>query len=219
MKKNLFIKYEYFFNIFMLGSFLGFVHENLLMLLKGNYSLRQGVIYEPLIPVYGAGILAFYFLYHRVDFKNLNKYLKIILVFLMGMIGGGAVEYLFSYLQEKIFGTISWDYSYLRFNLNGRTSLLHASFWGLMGVLFYELLLPRIISFKMYLNYNWTKVLTIVFSFIFLFDATISSIACYRQGERREGLLPTNSVERFLDTHYPDEYLNKIYNNAKVLPK
>ena len=61
MKKNLFIKYEYFFSIFMLGSFLGFVHENLLMLLKGNYSLRQGVIYEPLIPVYGAGILAFYF--------------------------------------------------------------------------------------------------------------------------------------------------------------
>ena len=177
MKKDLFIKYEYFFSIFMLGSFLGFVHENLLMLLKGNYSLRQGVIYEPLIPVYGAGILAFYFLYHRVDFKNLNKYLKIIIVFLMGMIGGGAIEYLFSYLQEKIFGTISWDYSYLRFNLNGRTSLLHASFWGLMGVLFYELLLPRIISFKKYLNYNWTKVLTIVFCLSFYlmqqFDVSI----------------------------------------------
>lgn len=167
MKKDLFIKYEYFFSIFMLGSFLGFVHENLLMLLKGNYSLRQGVIYEPLIPVYGAGILAFYFLYHRVDFKNLNKYLKIFIVFLMGMIGGGTIEYLFSYLQEKIFGTISWDYSHLRFNLNGRTSLLHASFWGLMGVLFYELLLPRIISFKKYLNYNWTKVLTIVFCLSF----------------------------------------------------
>ena len=219
MKKDLFIKYEYFFSIFMLGSFLGFVHENLLTLSSGHYSLRQGVIYEPLIPVYGAGILAFYFFYHRVDFKNLNKYLKIFIVFSIGMIGGGAVEYLFSYLQEKIFGTISWDYSHLRFNLNGRTSLLHASFWGLMGVLFYELLLPRIISFKMYLNYNWTKVLTIVFSFIFLFDATISSIACYRQAERREGILPTNSVERFLDLHYPDEYLNKIYNNAKVLPK
>ena len=159
------------------------------------------------------------FYYFDIFSNQIMKYLKIIIVFLIGMIGGGAVEYLFSYLQEKIFGTISWDYSHLRFNLNGRTSLLHASFWGLMGVLFYELLLPRIISFKKYLNYNWTKVLTIVFSFIFLFDATISSIACYRQGERREGLLPTNSVERFLDTHYPDEYLNKIYNNAKVLPK
>ena len=132
MKRDLFRKYEYYFSILMLGSFLGFVYENLLMLLKGNYSLRQGVIYEPLIPVYGAGILAFYFFYHRVDFKNLNKYLKIIIIFSIGMIGGGAVEYLFSYLQEKIFGTISWDYSHLRFNLNGRTSLLHASFWGLM---------------------------------------------------------------------------------------
>ena len=195
------------------------MYENLLTLLKGHYSLRQGVIYEPLIPVYGAGILVFYFLYHKVDFKTINKYLRIIIFFLMGMIGGGTVEYLFSYLQEKIFGTISWDYSHLRFNLNGRTSLLHASFWGLMGVLFYEFLLPRIISFKKYLNYNWTKVLTIVFSFIFLFDATISSIACHRQAERREGVLPTNSVERFLDIHYSDEYLKKIYNNAKVLPK
>ena len=33
------------------------------------------------------------------------------------------------------------------------------------------------------------------------------------------GVLPTNSVERFLDIHYSDEYLKKIYNNAKVLPK
>ena len=148
--------------------------------------------------------------YDMIDFENKSSYSNITAT---------AFGLYISYLQEKIFGTISWDYSYLRFNLNGRTSLLHASFWGLMGVLFYEFLLPRIISFKKYLNYNWTKVLTIVFSFIFLFDATISCVACHRQAERREGVLPTNSVERFLDHHYPDEYLNKIYNNAKVLPK
>ena len=41
-----------------------------------------------------------------------------------------------SYFQELLFGTISWDYSNLWFNINGRTSLLHCTYWGIGGVLF-----------------------------------------------------------------------------------
>ena len=41
-------------------------------------------------------------------------YLKI---FLITMILGGITEYVCSYIQEKVFGTISWDYSYLIFNI------------------------------------------------------------------------------------------------------
>ena len=52
------------------------------------------------------------------------------------MLLGGITEYLCSYIQEKAFGTISWDYSYLLFNINGRTSLLHCTYWGIAGILY-----------------------------------------------------------------------------------
>lgn len=52
-------------------------------------------------------------------------------IFLVTAILGGVTEYIGSYAQEKLFGTISWDYSHLPFNLNGRTSLLHCTYWGI----------------------------------------------------------------------------------------
>ena len=51
--------------------------------------------------------------------------------------------------------------------------------------------------------------------FIF-FDITISCMACTRQNERHKNIPPKNSLDSFLDTKYPDDFMNKIYNN-KIL--
>ena len=62
MKKTKFEKYCLLFTIFIFGSFIGFILENLYtIVIKGNYALRQGLIYEPLIPIYGLGALTMYF--------------------------------------------------------------------------------------------------------------------------------------------------------------
>ena len=47
------------------------------------------------------------------------------------------------------------------------------------------------------------------------FDISISCMAASRQQERRNNIPAKNSVDVFLDEHYPDELLNKIYNNKK----
>ena len=54
----------------------------------------------------------------------------------------GITEYVSSYVQEKAFGTISWDYSHLMFNLNGRTSLMHCTYWGIAGIMYVTLVVP-----------------------------------------------------------------------------
>ena len=82
----------------------------------------------PFTQVYGAGLVVYYLIVPKAK-SNLQ-------VFLVSMVLGGIVEYLFSYFQEYFFGTISWDYSNLWFNLNGRTSLLHCIYWGTGGILF-----------------------------------------------------------------------------------
>jgi len=216
MKKKIFENYALFFIIFLIGSFFGFVYENILNMFLGNYHIKQGLIYEPLIPIYGIGLLFFYLVYHSINLKKYNKIIEILIVLSIGFFIGGITEYLCSYIQEKVFGTISWDYSNLKFDLNGRTSLVHAFFWAILGVLFYEFVLPLFIKIKRKLSKQSLKILVIVLSIIFIFDVFISTIACLRREKRKQGIEASNYIEQVLDKYYPDQYIDYIYNNARI---
>ena len=139
---------------------------------------------------------------------------RAVLVFKKGL-KGSLIEYICSYMQQSIFGTISWDYSKKMFNINGRINLFHSVLWGLLGLLFYYMILPMINLIK--IKDKKVKLMLVVITCIFVVDCTLSALACYRQKERRENLMPSNKIEILLDKHYPDEYLNRIYNNAKVV--
>lgn len=131
MKKNKIIKeFIIIFWIFIIGSISGYVFEMLVVFFqKGFFETRKGLIYGPFIPVYGIGAVIYYMILRNIQNKG---YLKI---FLITMILGGITEYVCSYIQEKVFGTISWDYSYLIFNINGRTSIFIAIFTRLPSIL------------------------------------------------------------------------------------
>lgn len=220
MKKKYFEGYTYVFWVFMLGSFLGFVHENLLMMYRGRDVLRQGLIYEPLIPVYGAGLLLFCLVFRKCDFAKVKPFWKrFLIVFGVSFLLGGVAEYLFSFFQELIFGTISWDYSGYTFNLFGRTSLYHSTIWGLMGLVFFIFLFPWLTKMEKYIGKKLVKWLTIIFSVVLFLDCFVSTIACMRQKDRRENIPAQNVIDDFLDQHYPDELLDYIYNNARVPKK
>ena len=201
-------------SLFVIGSMIGFVHENLLTLIKGNYVLRQGLIYGPFIPVYGIGVIVFYLVYSKANVSKYNNVIELLLVFIIGFFLGGITEYLCSFLQEKLFGTISWDYSYLKFNIHGRTSLLHACFWGMMSILFYILIYPLLIKLKFALKNKKVRILLIIVSILIILDCIISALACIRMYERDNNIEPRNAIERIIDKKYPDEYLDRIYNNA-----
>lgn len=49
------------------------------------------------------------------------------------------------------------------------------------------------------------------------FDITISCMAGNRQQERYQNIPAKGPVDEFLDRVYPDELLNKIYNNKKEI--
>ena len=206
-------------SLFVIGSMIGFAHENLLTLIKGNYVLRQGLIYGPFIPVYGIGLIVFYLVYSKINVSKYNKIVELLLVFIIGFFLGGITEYLCSYMQEKIFGTISWDYSYLKLNFQGRTSVLHASCWGMMSVLFYILIYPLLLKLKHALSNKNVRILLIIVSVLIMLDCVISIMACARMYERNNNIEAKNDIDRLLDEKYPDEYLNRIYNNAKKAKK
>ena len=194
------------FWIFVIGSIFGFFAEMLYALVYTRaLEIRQGLIYGPFIQVYGMGAIAYYILISKV--KEPKE------AFGCGMIMGGALEYLCSFLQEIFFGTISWDYSKLFMNLNGRTSLLYCVYWGIIAVIFLKIIYPWLERIEPLIYKKGIRVFTVFFMIFMTFDITISIIAANREEERHKNIPPKNSIDVFLDKAYPDELLDKIYNN------
>lgn len=130
------------------------------------------------------------------------------------MIVGGFIEYLCSYLQEICFGTVSWDYSNLKINFGGRASLKYSIYWGLLGVVYYLVLIPLIDKSNNLLDKTIVKITTVVITVFMILDISISALACYRQNERRNNIGVNSKLDIFLDNYYTDEYLDKIFVNA-----
>lgn len=112
---------------FLIYSFLGVVVETAFCLaVEGVLESRTGLLYLPLRPIYGIGGVAF------VLFLQLSR--DPVLVFLFGMLAASAIEYGAGVFVERVFGTVAWDYSDKRWNLNGRICLQFSICWGLLAL-------------------------------------------------------------------------------------
>lgn len=194
------------FWLFMIGCVFGCVFEMVNHFIHyGNWVSRRGLIYGPLNPVYGLGLVFFVIFLSKI--KNPG------LIFLGGMLLGGGCEYLCSLIQEKVFGTISWDYSHQLFNIGGRTSLKYMLIWGILALLVMKVVYPALSNLIEKMPVKTGNILTVILIVFMIADIIISVVACLRQSERAEGKEPNNQVEVFLDKHFPDNKLNKIFEN------
>ncbi len=194
------------FWVFMIGSVVGFLVETLVAFLKeGHYANRQGLLYGPFIQIYGIGAVVYYLFIPKI---KQTKY-----VFPICMLVGGILEYFFSYTQEIFFGTISWDYSHYFFNLNGRTSLLHCFYWGIAGIVVLKILCPLMKHLEPSFHYKMVQKVTLIIAIFMLCNITISWSAANRQEERGKQIPPKDKWDSFLDQHYPDEIMDKVYAN------
>ena len=198
------------FWVFVIGSVFGFFAEMTYALVyTRTLEIRKGLIYGPFIQIYGIGAVAYYILISKV--KDPKK------AFFSGMIMGGTLEYLCSFFQEIFFGTISWDYSNMFFNLNGRTSMLYCVYWGIIAVIFLKIVYPMFEKIDYLIYKKGIRIFTVFFILFMIYDITISCMAGNRQKERRNQIPPKNIVDEFLDNTYPDELLDSVYNNKKEI--
>lgn len=214
MKKEEYIhKMIKIFWIFIIGSMIGYIVEMIVGLVQnGHFVSRQGLLFGPFAQVYGLGILAYYAIVPKIK----GGYLK---VFFVTMVLGGLVEYLCSYFQEMLFGTISWDYSHLCFNINGRTSLLHCTYWGIGGILFMKYIMPLIENIGKITKNTYFRTITALFAIFMLFNISVSAMAAVRQDERNREITASSNIDVFFDKYYPDEVMDEIYENKIEIRK
>ena len=185
-----------------------YIHEGVKLWLP-----RSGLIYGPLSPIYGAGALLVFILICRWRDKKWYEY------FIYGFFLGGVLEYIMAIGQEILFGTRSWDYSDKYLNIGGKTTVPYMFVWGAIVVAFIYLVFPLIFKLYRLVPHKIRDIIFKILAIFLIFDILISGIAVYRQNLRRHGIEPRNFVERYCDTHYPDDLLNGIYENARPVER
>lgn len=196
--------------IFYIGSFAGVIIEMLwCYLTRGHFESRQGLVYGPFNVLYGMGaVLLSYFLYR---FRNHSDWVS----YLGGFVVGSVLEYICSWGQEFTLGVRAWDYSRLPFNINGRICLFYSLMWGALGVFWIKRLYPVLSLVILKIPNRIGKILTWIFLVFFIFNIIVSGFVMARWTTRTEGKPAENVVMRYIDRHYPDERMEKIFPNWK----
>lgn len=198
------------FWVFFIGCFAGVVLETIYCLIqRGHYESRVGLIYGPFNLVYGIGALCLSGALYQ--FRNRGR----VFSFVGGFVVGSVVEYACSWFQEVCFGSTSWDYSNMPYNLNGRICLLYSIFWGILGIFWIKDIYPRMAKWILKIPNKVGKPLTWVLLVFMIFNSVMTLFTSLRWTARREGVEPRNAFEAYLDEHYPDERMQKIFANAE----
>ena len=159
--------FMYYINYFFLFALLGHLVESLI------YANRaSGVLLLWWTPVYGIGTVVILFINKFLDKFKINKWLRIILLFLMSAVSLCFIEALGGYLIKWIFDQELWNYTVHRFNIGRYTSLEMALFWGTSSIIFSYFIKPiteKIIS-------KIPKYLTYILIIIFIIDIILSLI-------------------------------------------
>ncbi len=137
---------------FAIYSFLGWCVESIYKSILDKKLVNSGFLYGPFCPIYAFGAIIMALILTKLP----NN---VFIIFISSTILLTVWEYIVGVLLEKIFKTKYWDYSHLKFNINGRVCLKNSIYWGLLGVAFTFVIHPFI---KQYVDMIPEKTLTYV---------------------------------------------------------
>lgn len=137
-------------------------------------------------------------------------------VFLLAIFVCSFLEYITSYLMEKIFKARWWDYSNLKFNLNGRVCLRNSTLFGLLGLLLIYLFNPLLIKLIISMNKTWLLIIIIICLIVFITDFIISFNVVMKIKHNFDELKfdATVEIRKLIDTKLKRRYLNNRIFNA-----
>ncbi len=151
-----------YFALFIIYSFIGWLMEVILTLIKERKIINRGFLIGPYCPIYGTGCLLLITL--------LNKYKNDPLtLFIMTVLVCSILEYTTSYVMEKLFKARWWDYTRFKFNINGRICAETMIPFGILGVLVIYYLNPFLLKII-----NTNTILFTIMTIIFITDVSIS---------------------------------------------
>ena len=158
---------EEYYILFIFYSFCGWLIEEINCSIREKKIVDRGFLIGPICPIYGVGgiIMTLYL----TPFRK-----SPIALFFVAIISCAALEYLTSYVMEKVFHARWWDYSKDKFNLNGRICLRTLIPFGIFGLLITYIANPIFFRGMSYLDDRTVAIIGIGGISIVLIDFFIS---------------------------------------------
>lgn len=171
---------------------------------------RSSVVWGPFSIVWGLAIAMVTAMLYKYKDRSDG------FLFWTGTFLGGAYEYLCSVFTELVFGKVFWDYSWMPFNLGGRINLLYCFFWGIAAVVWFKILYPKISGWIEKIPVVIGKTVTWMLIVFMCCNVVVSCMALIRYDERGRQVEATQSWQVYMDEHYDDAKMARIYPNAKT---
>ena len=159
MEQILFYVIEFFFY-----SAAGWLVECIYRSIGEKRIINSGFLTGPLCPIYGTAALFLTVLLYN-NFRD-----RPLLIFLLGMLLCDVVEFLTSWIMEKLFHARWWDYTYEFLNIQGRVCIKHTLYWGIISIAFVMVLHPSVDSLLHRLPEKYFGVVVAAIMVVFLLD-------------------------------------------------
>lgn len=156
---------------------------------SGKWESR-GFLYGPIIPIYGFGASIGLLL-----FGNIIKDYSPLMVFVMGFVCSALLEYPTSYILEKAFHAVWWDYSIAPFNINGRVSLFSSIGFGLGALIIVYVINPYIWPEILAINENVVQLASYILIALVSADITLTVSELSRFEEK------VSELDRYINEH------------------
>lgn len=206
--------------MYLVSALAGNVYETIMFLFRRRkFVWSNGSITTPFNFVYGIGAVA-------ICLCMIWLYEYWWAVMLCGALVGGIVEYILSFFEEKLLHTRTWDYHYMKFNINGRTGLLPIAVWGVLSVfVLYGVYIPlvnHVINPVFLASAGRAEIYHTVLVVIICYcacDLAFTTFVVMRYQRRNNGVVARNKFIELIDKIFNDKYMSKHFENTKVVKK
>lgn len=158
---------EIYFLLFITYSVLGWTLEVVGKLIEIKKFVNRGFLVGPCCAIYGVGGLLITFCLQKLSFN-------VLLIFIASILLCGTLEYITSYLMEKLFNARWWDYSQRKFNIQGRVCLFTIIPFGILGCFIIYIANPFFLSILNNLSSIKLHILSGTILAIFIVDYIVS---------------------------------------------
>lgn len=163
----------YLFLLFIIYSTIGYFTEVFFIyLVDRKLSFNRGFLIGPYIPIYGVSIICMVRLF--APYKD-----DLFVLFILSAVACTVIEYVTSYVLEKIFKLRWWDYSHLSFNINGRVCLMNSVLFGVGSIAITKVINPLIESGLTSIPHWLIITISSIILVIFIIDIIISYTAVF----------------------------------------
>lgn len=167
---------ETYILLFTIYAVIGWLMEVSLSFIQHHKFINRGFLIGPYCPIYGFGGVAITLLLS--NFMNIIDNVSIVdslwISTIVIMFICGTLEYVTSFVMEKLFHARWWDYHRFKFNINGRVCLETLLPFTIIGQIILRYANPVFLGLIGNIHQPWLHICTIVILAIFAIDVSVS---------------------------------------------